>query len=96
MNASREHPFLRPGRLNSYTAYSVGCAIAWAIIWAVVAAVDPTKTVAHLGWVFGGWVVGWASATIARVVYPPPKKRGSAGPSSFFQGFGGAEHGEGG
>ncbi|HME50051.1 hypothetical protein [Mycobacterium sp.] len=25
--------------------------------------------------VFGGWVIGWLSATIARAVYPPPKNR---------------------
>jgi hypothetical protein len=24
--------------------------------------------------VFGGWVIGWASATIARAVYPPPAR----------------------
>jgi hypothetical protein len=24
--------------------------------------------------VFGGFVIGWLSATIARYVYPPPKK----------------------
>jgi hypothetical protein len=25
---------------------------------------------------FAGWVLGWTSATIARYVYPPPKRRG--------------------
>jgi hypothetical protein len=24
--------------------------------------------------VFAGWVIGWLSATIARAVYPPPKR----------------------
>jgi acid phosphatase family membrane protein YuiD len=24
--------------------------------------------------VFSGWVIGWLSATIARAVYPPPKR----------------------
>jgi hypothetical protein len=24
--------------------------------------------------VFGGWWIGWLSATIARAVYPPPKR----------------------
>ena len=24
---------------------------------------------------FGGWAIGWLSASIARVVYPPPKPR---------------------
>jgi hypothetical protein len=25
--------------------------------------------------VFAGWVIGWLSATIARAIYPPPKRR---------------------
>jgi hypothetical protein len=24
---------------------------------------------------FGGWAIGWLSASIGRVVYPPPKPR---------------------
>jgi hypothetical protein len=24
--------------------------------------------------VFGGWAIGWLSATIARAVYPPPRR----------------------
>jgi hypothetical protein len=27
--------------------------------------------------VFGGWMIGWTSATIARWFYPPPKARRS-------------------
>ena len=87
METSNGHPLLRPGRLNSYTAYSIGWVIAWAVVWAVAVAIDPKQTVGWLGWVFGGWTVGWVSATIARIVYPPPKRRASAGPASFFQGF---------
>jgi hypothetical protein len=87
MQASSDHPFLRPGRLNRYTAYSIGCGIAWLAIWAIALAIDPKHTVDVLGWVFLGWVIGWSSATIARLVYPPPKERPSAGPTSFFQGF---------
>ncbi len=81
------HPFLRPRRLNSYAAYSVGCSIAWTVVWALVLAFDPKNTADHVLWVFLGWLIGWTSATIARLVYPPPKKRSSAGPKSFFQGF---------
>jgi hypothetical protein len=29
--------------------------------------------------VFGGFAIGWLSATIARSVYPPPKSRKAAG-----------------
>jgi hypothetical protein len=87
MQPSDGHPFLRPGRLNSYTAYAIGSAVAWAVVWAIAAAIDPSRTVDHLVWVFTGWVIGWTSATIARAVYPPPKKRSSATATSFFQGF---------
>lgn len=87
MRHSNSHPFLRPGRLNSYAAYSVGCGIAWAVVWALVLWLDPKRTVDHVVWVFLGWLIGWTSATIARLVYPPPKKRPSSGPASFFQGF---------
>jgi hypothetical protein len=62
-------------RLNSYTAYSIGCAIVWAGILAVVAAVAKTSKLDKFLLVFAGWVIGWVSATIARYVYPPPKSR---------------------
>jgi hypothetical protein len=86
MRASRGHPCLRPGCLNAFTAYSVGCAIAWAVVWAIAAAIDPKQTLDDLWLIFAGWVIGWTSATIARGVYPPPKKRHPAGPRCFFQG----------
>ena len=81
-----DHPFLRPAWLNSYLAYSVGCAIAWGVVWVIVGTTASKHNVDRIGWVFGGFVIGWLSATIARMVYPPPKKRESAGPRSFFQG----------
>ena len=87
MQASQRGPFHRAGRLHSYTAYSIGCAIAWAVLWVVVLAVDPKPTIHKVAWVFGGWVIGWVSASIARVVYPPPKQRGTTGRSSFFRGL---------
>jgi membrane-associated phospholipid phosphatase len=60
-------------RLNSYSAYSVGAAIVWAVILIVVAAGATTAKLHTFLLVFAGWVIGWASATIARYVYPPPK-----------------------
>jgi hypothetical protein len=62
-------------RLNSYTAYSIGCAAVWAVILAVVSAGAGNDTRHTFLLVFLGWVVGWLSATIARAVYPPPKLR---------------------
>jgi hypothetical protein len=43
------------------------------VILAVVSteASDATRRTFLL--VFGGWAIGWLSATIARAVYPPPK-----------------------
>lgn len=86
-HSPEQHPFLRPRRLNSYLAYSIGCAVAWGAVWIIVGASEPGRTLDRIALVFGGWVLGWGSATIARVVYPPPKRRDWAGPRSFFQGF---------
>jgi len=62
-------------RSNSYTGYSIACAIVWAVILAVVSAVGDSKTTHTFVLIFGGWWIGWLSATIARAVYPPPKPR---------------------
>lgn len=81
------HPFMRPGRLNSYTGYSVGFFAVWAVLWVICAITQSKHTIGYFGVGFGGVLIGWTSATIARLVYPAPKKRDSAGPTSFFQGF---------
>jgi hypothetical protein len=60
-------------RFYGYTAYSIGCAIVWAVILAVVSSATDSATRHKLMLVFGGWVIGWLSATIARTVYPPLK-----------------------
>ena len=59
---------------NTYTAYSVACAAVWAVILAVVSTAGGDATRRTFLLVFGGWVIGWLSATIARAVYPPPKR----------------------
>lgn len=59
-------------RRGTYTAYSLGCAIVWAVLLAV-AAMAKTDKLRTILLVFGGWWLGWTSATIARYVYPPPK-----------------------
>ena len=58
----------------NFLGYSVGCAIAWAVIWVIVAILASTHTVQVLAYVFLGWVIGWISASIARLVYPAPRK----------------------
>jgi hypothetical protein len=62
-------------RLNTYTAYSIGCAVVWALILAIAAAAGKKDTFHTLLVTFAGWVLGWTSATIARYVYPSPRGR---------------------
>jgi len=66
----------RPRRLRgTYAGYAIGCAAVWALIWMVVPRFAKKETVDKMRVMFPAWVVGWTSATIARYVYPPPKKR---------------------
>jgi hypothetical protein len=50
----------------------------WAVVWAILAA-DKKVPLSYIFVIFFGWCIGWLSATIARAVYPPPKKRYLAG-----------------
>jgi hypothetical protein len=63
--------------LNTYTTYSVGCAVVWALILIFVASEASSAKTHQVFLVFFGWVIGWLSATIARVVYPPARSSGS-------------------
>ena len=66
----------RPSRLRgTYTGYAIGCAVVWALIWMLAPRLAKEETVDKLRIVFPAWVMGWTSATIARSVYPPPKRR---------------------
>jgi hypothetical protein len=59
---------------RTYTSYSIACAVVWAVILIGVSAVagaDTRRTFLLVGF---GWGIGWLSATIARAVYPPPKR----------------------
>ena len=62
-------------RLRTYTAYSIGCAVAWAVLLAVVAAGKGRHDMRNVLLVFYGWVIAWVSNTVARAVYPPPRAR---------------------
>jgi len=66
-------------RLRTYWAYSIGCAVVWAVLLLVVAAKGTTANVHTYLLVFGGFAIGWTSATIARYVNPPPKVRAARG-----------------
>jgi hypothetical protein len=56
-----------------YLGFAIGCAAAWAVVWILLATLSSTHTVHAMGYVFLGWVIGWTTATIARVVYPAPR-----------------------
>jgi hypothetical protein len=86
MDAAHRHPFLRSGFLNTYTAYSVGCIIAWAVVWAIFLLTKSRESLGYILIFFIGWLVGWTSATIGRFVYPPPKRWRPAGPTSGSKG----------
>lgn len=66
-------------RYQTYTAYSIGCGIVWAVILTAVWARAGEHTRHNFALLAGGWAIGWLSATIARVVYPPPRPRTPAG-----------------
>ena len=63
-----------PARMNTYTAYSIGTFIAWAVIWAVLGATEKKVTLGYIFAIFFGWCIGWATATIARALYPPRRR----------------------
>jgi hypothetical protein len=60
--------------MRTYTAYSVGCWIVWAVLLIAGALAGKESPDQAVLYVFLGWVIGWLSATIARSVYPPPKR----------------------
>ena len=66
-------------RMRSYTAYSIGVGIVWAVLLVLVWLLGPAGKQHNVLVLFGGFVIGWLSATIARYVYPPPKKYRQAG-----------------
>ena len=60
-------------RLRTYTTYSIATAVAWTIVIVVAGGLDPAKaTVVRR--TFMGFALGWLAATIARYLYPPPRK----------------------
>jgi hypothetical protein len=59
--------------------------VVWAVVLAIVHAARRDKASTYR-MVFLGWVIGWTSATIARFVYPPPKRWRPAGPAAGSEG----------
>lgn len=71
----RERVRLLHKRSATYLGYSIACAFVWAVILATVWTQTGDGTRHTFAVFFGGWVIGWLSASIGRVVYPPPKTR---------------------
>lgn len=59
---------------GTYTAYSIGVGTVWAAILVIASLVSPADKRKTIFLTFGGFTIGWVSATIARYVYPPPKR----------------------
>lgn len=61
-------------RYRSYTVYGIGVGMVWAVLLLVASRSDSDSKRDNIAMVFEGFAIGWLSATIARFVYPPPKK----------------------
>jgi hypothetical protein len=60
-------------RFNTYTTYSIGCAGVWGAILLIAQRRLDAQNRNMLRLVCGGWWIGWTSATIARIGFPPPR-----------------------
>lgn len=63
---------------RTYAGYSTACAVVWAVLLAAVWTQAGDGIRHTFSVFFGGWAIGWLSASIGRVVYPPPKPRSPA------------------
>jgi hypothetical protein len=61
-------------RFRNYWIYSAGLAIAWAVEMLLVRTIRGSEFAQLNLLVFYGFCIGWVSTTIARYVYPPPKR----------------------
>jgi hypothetical protein len=63
-------------RFRNFWIYSAGLAIAWAVVLILTLAILGSEGAQIVLLVFFGFCIGWVSTTIARYVYPPPKRWG--------------------
>ncbi len=61
-------------RFRNYWVYSAGLAIAWAINLLLTWRIRGKENAQRGLLVFSGFCIGWVSTTIARYIYPPPKR----------------------
>jgi hypothetical protein len=63
-------------QFRNYWTYSAGLAIVWALVLLLARMIRGPESVQTYLLVFGGYCLGWVSTTIARYIYPPPKRWG--------------------
>jgi hypothetical protein len=63
-------------RYRNYWIYSASLAIVWAVVLLLTLTIGSRERVQTILLVFLGFCIGWVSTTIARYVYPPPKRWG--------------------
>jgi hypothetical protein len=63
-------------RFRNFWIYSAGLAIVWAVVLILALTIRGSERAQPILLVFGGYCIGWVSTTIARYVYPPPKRWG--------------------
>jgi hypothetical protein len=61
-------------RYRNYWIYSAGLAIAWVFVLLLALAFGGRERAQMLLLVFFGFCICWVSETIARYIYPPPKR----------------------
>jgi hypothetical protein len=61
-------------RFRNYWIYSAGLVVAWAVVLLLTLVIRGTQSAQNVLLVFLGFCICWVSATIARYVYPPPKR----------------------
>lgn len=59
---------------RNYWVYSIGLAVVWAVVLGIWALKNNPSALNRFLLVFGGFAIAWISGTIARYIYPPPKK----------------------
>jgi len=59
---------------RNFWIYSAGLAIAWAVVLILTRMIRGSESAQTTRLVFFGFCIGWVSTTIARYVYPPPKR----------------------
>ena len=61
-------------KYRNYWLYSAGCLVVWGVILAVTVSEGAHSKTHNVLLVFGGFWIAWVSGTIARFVYPPPRR----------------------